>query len=141
MATKVSSIMTRDPVTLSDGDALRIAVDLELKRRIRHFPVLSKEGKLVGILTDRDIKRGLPSPLAVHNREDYERMLNETPVTRLMTKDPITVTSQSNVEDAVRIMLEKRIGGLPVVDEGVLVGVVTQTDALKLLLAVLEDGR
>lgn len=133
--------MTRDPITLSDGDALRVAVDLELKRRIRHFPVVSKDGKVIGILTDRDIKRGLPSPLAVADREEYERMLNETPVARMMTRDPMTVTSQTNVEDAVRMMVEKRIGGLPVVDEGVLVGVVTQTDALKLLLALLEDNR
>lgn len=134
MADTVGNHMTLDPLTLTANDSLRSAVDLEMSRKIRHIPVVEADGTLIGIVTDRDIKRALPSPLTSMERADYEKVLDETPIRRVMTRTPITVASTSPLVDAVRLILDKKIGGLPVVDGGMLVGIFTQSDALEVLL-------
>ena len=135
---KVRSRMTTTLVTLTPQDSLREAVSLELQKKIRHIPIVEAGGKLVGIVTDRDIKRALPSPLEMDARDEYEQILDETMLLKVMTKDPQTVTPETPLSDAVSLMHEKKIGGLPVVEGGKLVGIFTQTDALKLCLELLK---
>jgi acetoin utilization protein AcuB len=84
----------------------------------------------VGIVTDRDIKRTLPSPLSSAAREEYEALLETTAIGRVMSPNPITVDVDADVADAVQILVDSRIGGLPVVEGGGLVGVFTERDAL-----------
>jgi acetoin utilization protein AcuB len=122
--------MTQEPVTLHDDDRLREAVELVMVRRIRHIPILDAQNRLVGIVTDRDIKRTLPSPLSSAAREEYEALLETTAIGRVMSPNPITVDVDADVADAVQILVDSRIGGLPVVEGGGLVGVFTERDAL-----------
>ena len=137
----VRSRMTTTLITLGPEDSLRDAVALELQKKIRHIPIVEAGGrKLIGIVTDRDIKRALPSPLEMDAREEYEQILDETKLSRVMTKDPITVKPETSLADAVALMHDKKIGGLPVVEDGKLVGIFTQTDALKICLELLKKA-
>lgn len=137
----VRSRMTTTLITLGPDDSLRDAVALELQKKIRHLPVVEAGGrKLLGIVTDRDIKRALPSPLESDAREEYDQILDETKISRVMTKDPITVTPNTPLAEAVAIMHDRKIGGLPVVEDGKLVGIFTQTDALKICLELLQKA-
>jgi acetoin utilization protein AcuB len=130
--------MTQEPVTLHDDDRLREAVELVMVRRIRHIPILDAQNRLVGIVTDRDIKRTLPSPLSSAAREEYEALLETTAVGRVMSPNPITIDVDADVSDAVEILVQSRIGGLPVIDGGVLVGVFTERDALRGYVELLQ---
>jgi CBS domain-containing protein len=135
---RVRDFMTDKPVTLHDDDRLREAVELVMVRRIRHIPVLDAQQRLVGIVTDRDIKRTLPSPLSSSAREEYEALLETTAVGRVMSPNPITIDVDADVSDAVEILVQSRIGGLPVIDGGVLVGVFTERDALRGYVELLQ---
>ncbi len=127
----VGDYMTRDAVCFRDTDLLRSAVEAALARRIRHMPILDAEGHLVGIVTDRDVKRVLPSPLSATAADDYEAILDTTPLVRVMTREPLTVSPQTPMIEAVGILLTNRIGGLPVLENGHLVGILTERDALR----------
>lgn len=130
--------MTEDPVTIRESEMLREAIELVTVRHIRHLPVLDDEGRLVGILTDRDIKRTLPSPLTAAAPDEYEAIIETTSVARVMTRDPMTVEADSDVADAVEILVKHKIGGLPVLDAGFLVGILTERDALRGYLELLR---
>jgi acetoin utilization protein AcuB len=133
----VGDFMTRRVETLSDVDRLRKAVELVLVRRIRHVPVVTEGGLLAGIVTDRDMMRAMPTPLSPPSPEEYEELLDGTPIARVMTRDPITVEASEEVASAVYTMLDKKISGLPVLEGGALVGMFTQSDALRGYLALL----
>jgi acetoin utilization protein AcuB len=132
--------MTTPPVTVREADGLREALEVVVTRRIRHLPVLDEGGRLVGILTDRDIKRTLPSPLIAAAPEEYEAILETTPVSRIMTRDPATVDVDSDITDAVEILVDRRIGGLPVLEGGAVVGMFTKGDALRAYLELLRGS-
>jgi acetoin utilization protein AcuB len=134
----VRDYMTRELVTLREDDELRKAVELVMVRRIRHIPVVSDEGRLVGILADRDIKRILPSPLTNPAAAEFEEVLDSTPLGRVMTREPVTVDSGVTVEEAVTTLVKSKVGGLPVVEDGVLVGMFTKRDALRGYLELLR---
>ncbi len=137
-ARRVRDYMTRDPITVHEEDLLREAVETVMIRRIRHLPVLDERGRLVGIVTDRDIRRTLPSPLSAAAPEEYEALLETTPVSRIMSKNAITVEADTPVAGAVETLLEKKIDGLPVLENGVLVGIFTVRDALRAYLELLR---
>jgi acetoin utilization protein AcuB len=134
----VRELMTRQPVTLFEDDRLREAVELVTLHHVRHIPVLSRQGRVVGIVTDRDIKQTLPSPLSSAAPEEYEALLETTPLGRVMSRNPLTVEPESDVADAVEILVSRKIGGLPVVHDGVLVGIFTERDALRGYLRLLK---
>jgi acetoin utilization protein AcuB len=138
MSETVAQRMARDPYTLKFGDTLRTAVELEMEKRIRHFPVVDEQGHLRGIVTDRDIKRALPSPLLHLGEDSREKLLDETPIERIMTKDPFTIAPATPLAEAARLMLDKKIGGLPVAEHGKLVGLITQGDLLRAFLERLD---
>jgi acetoin utilization protein AcuB len=134
----VGSRMSREVMTVGPDDPLRSAVDLEMRMKIRHIPVVDDAGKLVGIVTDRDIKRALPSPLMRSAREDYDSLLDGTAIAQVMTREPLSIAPEASIKEAVKLMVEKKVGGLPVVTAGKLVGIFTQTDALKICLELLS---
>lgn len=136
---RVSDHMTGDVLTLRESDTLRTALELELSRRIRHIPVLSAQGALVGIVTDRDIRRALPTPLSPAAPEEYESILDGTSIGRVMTREPYTIDAGADVSQAVRAMLDKKIGGLPVIKDGALAGMFTKSDALRGFLELLGE--
>ena len=135
---RVRDYMTRDPLTLRDDDLLRQAVEVVMVRRIRHIPVLDRDGRLVGIVTDRDVQGTLPSPLSAAAPEEYEALLETTSLAHIMTKDVITVAPDDLAAEAVETLLADRIDGLPVVENGRVVGIFTVRDALRAYLELLR---
>jgi len=134
---RVAEYMTKSPFTVSEDTSLKEAVPMLGKHHIRHLPVLNGT-RLVGMVTDRDIRRAQPGLLLGIGRENYEEVLLKTPVSRIMTREPVTVTEETSVVDAVRLIVDKKFGSLPVVRGDELVGIFTEIDALKLLLQKLE---
>ncbi len=118
----IGRLMTYGAATVSSHDTLQTAADLMKNGGFRRVPVVD-EGKLVGIVSDRDVR-------------EHSGYLELTRVTAAMTADPQTVTPKMSVEDAARLMIEHKIGGLPVVEDGKLVGMITTTDVLKAFLKV-----
>jgi acetoin utilization protein AcuB len=126
----VQDVMTRDVVTLIPEQTLRDAITLLRRERIRHLPVVDGP-RVVGIVTDRDVKRATPSVVAGIRNDEYDNSLRTITVDQLMTRDPITVSSRASLKSAVEIFINMRIGALPVVDEGRLVGILTDVDVLR----------
>ena len=138
---RVRDYMTRDPLTLRDDDLLRQAVEVVMVRRIRHIPVLDRGGRLGGIVTDRDVQGTLPSPLSAAAPEEYEALLETTSLARIMTRDVITVAPDDLAAEAVETLLASRIDGLPVLEDGGVVGIFTVRDALRAYLELLRALR
>ncbi|MCU0241080.1 MAG: CBS domain-containing protein [Vicinamibacteria bacterium] len=134
----VKDYMTTKPVTLLPQAPLREAVELVMVRRIRHIPIIAEDGKLVGIVTDRDVKRSLPSPLSMTASYEYETILESTPIEKIMTRDPSVIDPDDTMINAVQTLLDRKIGGLPVVKDGLLIGMLTERDMLKHYLKLLQ---
>jgi acetoin utilization protein AcuB len=115
--------MTPHPVTVTPQDTLATAQQKMTAGRFRRLPVV-QDGTLVGILTDRDIRRHVGKE-------------GRTQVMAAMTEHPLTVSPSSTIEEAVRLMLRRQISGLPVVEDGRLVGIVTTSDVLRVFLAAM----
>ncbi|MBI5576079.1 MAG: CBS domain-containing protein [Deltaproteobacteria bacterium] len=126
----VSKRMMRNPVYVDENDSMKKAMDLLKEREIRHLPVLKDGDKLVGIVSERDIKLASPSPATALEIREIYYLLDKVKVKQIMTRRPYTVSSSAPIEEAALIMREKKIGCLPVVEEGRLVGILTETDIL-----------
>lgn len=126
---RVVDVMTRDPLTVTPTETIGQADELMNTNRIRQLPV-AQEKELVGIVTDRDIRSFLSGSL-LESPEARERALN-TEVREIMTTEPITVSPDDDLQEAVELMIDEKIGGIPVVDEAEgLVGIVTYVDVLE----------
>lgn len=134
----VEDAMTRAVETLSQEETLRDAINLLRSKRIRHLPVV-EASKLVGIVTDRDVKRATPSVLSGVAKEEYDAALLTIKVAQFMTREPITVTPKSGLKAACGIFVNKKVGALPVVDDGRLVGILTEIDILRIAYDLLKD--
>ncbi len=137
---RVERIMTQNPVTVALYDSLRRAIALMKEGDFRRLPVL-ENGRLAGIVTDRDIRLAANSPIILRERWQDEFLLDHVKVEACMTPDPITVTPETSIEEAARLMRGRKVGGLPVVREGKLVGIITETDILNYYIELLEEGR
>ncbi|PWB62742.1 MAG: hypothetical protein C3F14_09415 [Deltaproteobacteria bacterium] len=126
----VSKRMMRNPVFVDENDSMKKAMDLLKEREIRHLPVLRDGEKLVGILSERDIKQASPSPATALEIREIYYLLDKVKVKQIMTRRPYTVSSSAPIEEAALIIREKKIGCLPVVEDGRLVGILTETDIL-----------
>ncbi len=135
---KVKDWMTPDPKTVNEDDPVKTAVTLVVENRIRHLPVV-RDGSLVGIISDRDLKRAMPSVVAGATAEEYQIFMEETPVEHAMTADPISCAPDTDLVDLVREFCQKKVGAIPVVDGERLVGIVTQTDMMEAFLTLLEN--
>lgn len=134
---RVGDYMTRDPITVEEDASMKDAMLLLRTHHIRHLPVAT--GKLlVGLVSDRDIKRASPSILQGIDKTEFEQLMEDTPVSRIMTREPFTVKATTPLVEAVTILVEKKFGSLPVVDGKELVGIFTEIDALKILLNHLQ---
>ncbi len=135
---KVKEWMTPEPKTVNEDDPVKAAVNLVVENRIRHLPVVRGDA-LVGIISDRDLKRAMPSIVAGATAEEYQTFMEETPVEQAMTANPIACAPDTDLVDLVREFCQKKVGAIPVVDDGRLVGIVTQTDMMEAFLTVLES--
>jgi acetoin utilization protein AcuB len=137
----VRSRMNREPVTVSPDDTLAHALQLTRARRIRHLPVVLPTGEVTGIVSDRDIRLAMPSPLTVPDAERSD-FLERTAVAAVMTREVVTVLPHDTIEDAAKLLYRHRIGSLPVVDEhGRLRGILTETDILHAFVQLLGGAQ
>lgn len=124
--------MTREPQSLGAGQTLLDAVLLIRRAYVRHIPIL-EDGSLVGLLSDRDVHRLAPSRLIPHSPEEYNRVFVDTPLEKIMTRNPRTIRPDAPLAEAVDLLVTERLGCLPVIDEGKLVGIITVSDMLRAL--------
>ena len=135
--------MAKDPVTMSEDTSMIKAIHTMKERRFRRIPVVA-EGKLVGMVTDRDLKEASPSKATTLDVHELYYLLAELPVQDIMSRNPISVFQDDTVEHAAQIMLEHTISGLPVVDgEDRVVGIITQSDVFRAFMhitGILQGG-
>jgi acetoin utilization protein AcuB len=137
----VSNWMSKDVITVDVEDSMHEAVKLLKEKGIRMLPVL-KKGKLVGIVTDRDLKRSAASDATTLDVHELLYLVSKIKVVSIMTKDPITVPQNFTVEETAEVLLKNKISGAPVVDQnGDVVGMITQTDLFRVLIALTGVGK
>jgi acetoin utilization protein AcuB len=129
----VRAIMTENVVTIPASATCHRAVELMFRHRIRHLPVVDHADRLCGVITDRDLRHHLfrPTVLKEIGTTPVETLLGAVPVSEVMSFPVVTVTADEPLEAAARVMLEDKVGSLPVVDEGRVVGIITETDLLR----------
>ncbi|AFM11410.1 CBS domain-containing protein [Turneriella parva] len=136
----VGELMHRNVVTARAGDNVEATYTAMIAGRFRHMPVVDAKGKLLGILSDRDLR----NVLVFINEADGKKSVvgdRQLTVEKVMTRDPMTVESEDSVRTVVKIMVKHKVGCLPVCDAaGVLQGLVTETDLLRLLEELLTTG-
>jgi CBS domain-containing membrane protein len=138
----VRELMRPDPITVEALDCLDIADGIMRYKRIRHLPVVRGDRRLVGILSERDLLRAAVSSLLQFRAAAQQEWLATIPVKEVMTADFIAVPPSCSLRTAVDIMTERKIGCLPVVEDGVLVGLLSESDCLlhlAHLLAIAEQ--
>ena len=127
----VQDIMQAELITITPETALPEALRLVQRRGVRHLPVV-ENGNLVGIVSDRDLKRAMPSAATSLSAQELNYLLDRVKVGEFMTRGVITIAPMFPVEEAARIMVTEKISALPVTEGGRLVGIVTETDVLRL---------
>ncbi len=127
---RVRDIMTISCIAAPPTMPVLEARQLMIEKRIRHL-LVTDGPKLVGIVTDRDIRLNLPSPATSLSVWEINYLLARMTVASVMTKNIVTVESGREATEAAQVMLDHKIGALPVVDRGHLVGIVTETDMLR----------
>lgn len=133
----ISEWMTKNPITATPDSSLMEATKLMKENQIRRLPVVDGGGKLVGIVTDRDIKAASPSQATSLEVHEMYYLLAELKLKSIMTKNPVSALSTDTVEKAALTMTEKRVGGLPVLDEsGTVVGIISDTDVFRVLIDI-----
>jgi acetoin utilization protein AcuB len=132
----VADIMKSNPVTVTPRNAIRTAINLMREGGYRRLPVVDR-GRLVGIITDRDLRRAANSPFVVREQWYDNFILDHIEVGSCMTPNPLTTEPAVPIADAARLMRNHKIGGLPVVTDGQLVGIITETDLLDFLIELL----
>jgi acetoin utilization protein AcuB len=133
----VGERMSRNPVTIRENESLDNGLQLMRERKVRRLPVLDGSGRMVGIVSDKDLLHAAPSPVTSLSVYELHYLLARLKIKQLMSSPVITVTPDTPIEQAARIMADKKIGGLPVVEAGSLVGIITETDILKILVELL----
>jgi acetoin utilization protein AcuB len=138
-------VMTPTPMTIDPEAPVETAVAVMRERRLRHLPVVDREGRLIGILTDRDLRSAMFGPALAEylpaagggRLRALASCLDEVQVSHVMTWGVVTVGPEALVAQAAAIMADARVGSLPVVEGRRLVGIVTEHDVLKALAATL----
>ena len=129
--------MTRHPVVIRENEGIDDALKMMRDNHVRRLPVLDKKGKLVGIVSDKDLLYASPSPATSLSVHELHYLLSKLTVKEVMSSPVITVTEYTPLEEAARIMADSKIGGLPVMREDKVVGIITETDMFKIFLEML----
>ncbi|MCX8118150.1 MAG: CBS and ACT domain-containing protein [Desulfobacterota bacterium] len=137
---RIREVMTHNPITVHPDTLVLQAQQLMNEKRIRRLPVVDSKGKLVGILTKYDLQEAIPPKGSFTNLYEMNQLLSKIKVKDLMKKHPVTVTPYTPVEDALRLGQEKKIGAFPVVEDGKLVGIATESDIVRFLIKLLGIG-
>jgi CBS domain-containing protein len=129
---RVRELMSTGITTIEAGAFCHTAVEHMFRHKVRHLPVVGNDGRLVGIVTDRDLRHHLfARGLFEHDDRKVDDLLRTIPVSDIMSSPVISVAPDEPLEVAARLMLEDKIGSLPVVEGGRPVGIITETDLLR----------
>ncbi len=133
----VGNWMSKTPVTVTTDTSMMRASKALKDKHIRTLCVVDDKGALLGVVTDRDIKEASPSKATTLDVHELYYLLSEIKVKDIMSTKIITITPDESVEKAAILMMDNKVGGLPVVDKaGKLVGVITQTDVFNVLISI-----
>lgn len=133
-----ADVMTRDPVTVGPEDSLMRALEVMRLHHIRRLPI-AVGSAFMGIVALGDVKAAQPSTLS-DSQEDFNRVMDETPVSRIMIQRPTTIEETTSLLEVARTLQETKYGALPVLKKGELVGIVTDNDVIRILGDLLEQG-
>ena len=131
---RVADWMSAPPIVVAPTITLAEAQHLMEQRRVRRLPVV-EQGRLVGIVTWGDLRAAWPSAATTLSVYEWHALLDQATVTECMTRNPIAIQADMPVLEAARLMLEHKISGLPVIEDGGVVGVITESDLFRLLIA------
>lgn len=129
--------MSRHPLTIRPNAALDTALKRMREEKVRRFPVVNNDGKLVGIVSEKDLLYAAPSPATSLSIYELHYLYSRLSVQDVMTPKVITAGENDPLEEAARIMVDNKVGGLPVVRDGELVGIITETDVFKTFMEML----
>ena len=135
----VSDYMSENPITIEPEEPLMRALEIIRLRGMRRLPV-AVGGMLVGLITEGDIKRAEPSTLT-DSQEDFARVMESTPVSRIMISNPVTTTADTPLMVAAEIMLNTKYGALPVVAGSRVVGILTDNDLTRALVDLMREAK
>lgn len=136
----VSNWMSKDVISIDVDDSMQDAIKLLKQHDIRMLPVM-KNDKLVGVVTDRDLKRASASDATTLDIHELLYLISKIKVKNIMTKDPITVPQNYTVEETAELLQDKKISGTPVINQsGNVVGIITQTDLFRVLISLTGVG-
>lgn len=137
----VKNWMTKDVITVNADDSMQDAGHIMRERKLNILPVM-ENGKMVGIISDRDLKKASPSDATTLDMHELLFLISKIKIRDLMKKKVITIPPDYTVEEAASILLENRISGLPVVDnQDKLVGIITRSDLFRVLIALTGMGK
>ncbi|TET96677.1 MAG: CBS domain-containing protein [Anaerolineales bacterium] len=129
--------MSQPVITIHPDVPVQEAIALMTKEGIRRLPVVDQRGQLIGIVTNLDLLHASPSDATSLSVWELNYLISKITVDEIMSKDVITVAKDLPVEEAARIMADNKIGGLPVVEDHTVIGIITETDLFKIFLELL----
>ncbi|KMY67688.1 membrane protein [Desulfocarbo indianensis] len=132
----VKDWMTADPITVGPDTSVMKASQLMKENNIRRLPVLDNSGKLIGIVSDRDLKEASPSKATTLDVHELYYLLSELKVKDIMSRKVFGIKPMDTVEKAAVIMLENKVTGLPVLDDGKVVGILSEGDVFRVLTSI-----
>jgi acetoin utilization protein AcuB len=132
----VKELMSRNVVTVGVSDSCHDAVERMHRHKVRHLPVVGPDGAIVGIVTDRDLRHHLFAPPVFRaiGEVRVDSLLKGAPIRDAMTTPVVTIRPDDDLAKAANLMLEDKVGSLPVVEQGRVVGIITETDLLRRIL-------
>jgi acetoin utilization protein AcuB len=137
----VGDLMTPTPITITAEMSVPVALQLMHEKRIRRLPILDSHDRLIGIVSEQDLLYASPSPATSLNIWEIKELLAKVKVETIMTRKVLTVSEETPVEEAARIMADEKIGSLPVMRDGKITGIITNTDLFNAFLAMLGGRR
>jgi acetoin utilization protein AcuB len=129
--------MSKHPITITANVHVDEALKVMRDNKVRRLPVIDKDGRLVGIVSEMDLLYASPSPATSLSVYEIHYLMARITVQDVMTKEVISIGEDTPLEEAARVMVDNKIGGLPVVRDGTLVGIITETDLFKIFLELL----
>ena len=133
----VGERMSQPVITIHPDVPIQEALVLMTKEGFRRLPIVDKQGQLIGIVTNLDLLHASPSDATSLSVWELNYLISKVTVKEIMTKDVITTSKDTPIEEAARIMADYKIGGLPVIEDRVVVGIITETDLFKIFLELL----
>jgi acetoin utilization protein AcuB len=132
----IGDIMAKNPITVGGETSISEAVKIMKENNIRRLPVVDDKDKLVGIVTERMILEASPSPATSLSIQEVSYLIEKMKVKDIMVKNPITIPPDANFKDVLLLCQEKRIGAFPVVENGEVVGIVTESDLVRFVRCI-----